>query len=75
LGARYNDIMPYVIKASGRAGYVCWLGAPSEAGIRAFTPRQTASVFQTAADADAVIANLPRAFKEVGLIYSVESVD
>ena len=67
--------MPYVIKASGRAGYVCWLGAANEAGLRAFASRETASVFQTGADASAAIANLPRAFKEVGLIYSVEVED
>jgi hypothetical protein len=67
--------MPYVIKATGRAGYVCWLGTANEAGLRAFAPRDTASVFQTGADASAAIANLPRAFKEVGLVYSIEVDD
>ena len=67
--------MPYVIKASGRAGYVCWLGSANEAGLRAFAPRERASVFQTDADAIAAIANLPLAFKGVGLIYSVEVAD
>jgi hypothetical protein len=64
--------MGYVIKATGRAGYVCWLGAANEGGLRAFAHRDKASVFETGADASAAIANLPRAFKEVGLIYSVE---
>jgi hypothetical protein len=67
--------MAFIVKASGRAGYVCWLGSANEAGLRTFAPRDTASVFQTAADASAAIANLPRAFKEVGLLYSVESAE
>jgi hypothetical protein len=67
--------MPYIIKATGRAGYVCWLGATNESGFRAFAPRETAGVFQTATDAQAAIANLPLAFREVGLTFSVESAD
>ncbi len=67
--------MGYVIKATGRAGYVCWLGDANGAGLRAFAPRDKASVFETGADARAAIDNLPRAFKEVGLVYSIEVVE
>jgi hypothetical protein len=67
--------MPYVIKATGRAGYVCWLGETNESGFRTFAPRETAGVFQIAEDAQAAIDNLPLAFQEVGLTFSVESAN
>jgi hypothetical protein len=67
--------MAYVVKATGRIGFVCWLSAANEAGVRAFAPRDTAGVFQTATDAHTAIAKLPRAFEEVGLTFSVESTD
>jgi hypothetical protein len=67
--------MPFVIKAMGRTGTVCWLSDANEAGFRTLATREMAGVFQTAADAQTAIAKLPRAFRDAGLIFYVERAD
>jgi hypothetical protein len=63
--------MPFVVMATSRTGAVCWLSTPSAGGFRTLTTRELAEVFQTVADAHTAIAELPRAFEESGLTFSV----
>ncbi|HEX4072463.1 MAG TPA: hypothetical protein VHX68_14880, partial [Planctomycetaceae bacterium] len=72
-----SEVQPtdYVVKAVGRTGTVCWLSDANEAGFRTLATREMAGVFQTAADAQAAVAKLPRAFQDVGLIFYVERAD
>jgi hypothetical protein len=58
--------MAFIVKATGRAGFVCWLSAANEAGFRPLAPRTMADVFLTVQDAHDAIALLPRAFEHVG---------
>jgi hypothetical protein len=67
--------MPYVVKATGIRGNVCWLSAASTEGFRSLATRKHPAVFQTVVDARTAIAKLPWAFEDVGLIFSVESAD
>jgi hypothetical protein len=67
--------MAFVVKATGRNGFVCWLSAANEAGFRPLAPRAMADVFHTTKDAHDAIARLPRALEGTGLIFSVESDD
>jgi len=67
--------MPFVVKAVGRRGTVCYLSEANEIGFRTLATREMAGVFQTVADARTAIAKLPRAFKDVGLIFYVERAD
>jgi hypothetical protein len=67
--------MAFVVKATGRTGTVCWLSAGNEDGFRTLATRVDAGVFQTVVDARTAIAKLPRAFVDIGLIFSVESAD
>ncbi len=67
--------MPFIVKATGRAGFVCWLGAADEAGFRPLAPRKMADFFLTVQGAHDAIALLPRTFEHVGWAFSVESAD
>jgi hypothetical protein len=67
--------MAFVVKATGRTGTVCWLSAANEKGFRTLSNRAWADVFQNVVDARTAIAKLPRAFVDIGLTFSVESVD
>ena len=67
--------MTFVVKATGRTGTVCWLSAANESGFRTLATRDDAGVFLTVTDAYTAIANLPRAFVNIGMFFSVESVD
>jgi hypothetical protein len=67
--------MAFVVKATGRTGTVCWLSAANESGFRTLATRDDAGVFPTVTDAHTAIAKLPRAFGDIGLFFSVESVD
>jgi hypothetical protein len=64
----------FVVKATGRTGFVCWLSAANEAGSRLLAPREMADVFLTAEDAHAAIV-ISRSFEHTGLVFSVESAD
>jgi len=63
--------MPFVVMATSRAGTISWLSAPSAGGFRTLTTREHAEVFQTVTDAHTAIAELPRAFEDSELIFSV----
>jgi hypothetical protein len=63
------------VKATGVRGNACWLSAANEDGFRTLATQKDAGAFQTVADAHAAIAKLPRAFEDVGLIFSVESAE
>ena len=67
--------MKFVVKATGIRGNVCWLSAANEAGFRTLATRVDAGVFLTVTEAHAAIAKLPRAFKNIWLIFSVECAD
>ena len=67
--------MAFVVKATGIRGNVCWLSAANEAGFRTLATREDAGVFPTVTEAHTAIAQLPRAFRDIGLIFSVESAD
>jgi hypothetical protein len=67
--------MPFVVKAMGKTGAICYLSDANEAGFRTLATREMAGVFQTAEDAHAAIAKLPRAFEDAGLIFYVERAD
>jgi hypothetical protein len=67
--------MPFIVKATGPTGFVCWLSAANESSFRPLAPRDAADVFQTIQDAHNAIAILPRAFEGTGLIFSVESTE
>jgi len=67
--------MPFVVKATGITGNVCWLSAANEGGFRTLATREWADVFQTVVDAHTAIAKLPRAYEDIGLIFSVQSAD
>jgi hypothetical protein len=64
-----------MIKAIGITGTVCWLKEAIEKGFRTLATREWADVFATVVDARTAIAKLPRAFEDIGLIFSVESAD
>jgi hypothetical protein len=63
----------FVVKLTGQTGFACWLSAPNSKGFRTMTLREDADIFQTAADAHAAIAKMPRAFSDAGLVFSVEA--
>jgi hypothetical protein len=65
--------MPFVVMATSRTGIISWLSAPSAGSFRTLTTREHADVFQTVTDAHAAIAELPRAFEDSGLSFSVRS--
>jgi hypothetical protein len=64
--------MPFVVKATGTTGTICWLSPAGEAGLRALATREWADVFPTVADARVAIAKLPGAFVDTGLAFTVE---
>jgi hypothetical protein len=55
--------MPFVVKAVGRTGTVCWLNAATETGLRTLATRENADIFPTIVDAHDAIAKMPRAFE------------
>jgi len=63
--------MPFVIMATSRTATISWLSTPSAGGFRTLTTREHAEVFQTVTDAHTAIAELPRAFEDSGLTFSV----
>jgi hypothetical protein len=67
--------MPFVIKLTSRIGGVSWLSAANRDGSRTPAARESADVFRTYEDGNIAIRKLPRAFEDVGLIFSVKSVD
>ncbi len=67
--------MAFIVKATGRAGFVCWLSTANEAGFRPLAPRTMADVFLTVRDVRDAIAFLPRALEQVGWAFSIESAD
>jgi hypothetical protein len=64
--------MAFVVKATGIRGNVCWLSAANAEGFRTLATREDADLFPTVTDAHVAIAKLPRAFEDIGLIFSVE---
>jgi hypothetical protein len=67
--------MPFVIKMTLPTGNVCWVCAAKSFGVRTFGPREKAELFKRPADAQAVIANLPRSLLDGGTVLSVEATD
>ena len=67
--------MPFVVKATGRTGNVCWLTAANAKGIRTIGIRKQADVFATDADARMAIALTAGPFKKTGMVFSVEVAD
>ena len=62
-------------QGTGRTGTVCWLSVANKDGFRTLATRGDAGVFQTVVAVRTAIAKLPRAFVDIGLIFSVELVD
>jgi hypothetical protein len=67
--------MPFVVKATGRTGNVCWLTAANAKGFRTIGIREQAHVFATEVDARVAIAVMAGPFKKTGIVFSVEVAD
>ncbi len=67
--------MPFVVKATGRTGNVCWLTAANAKGIRTIGIRKQADVFATETDVRVAIAVTAGPLRSTGIIFSIESAD
>jgi hypothetical protein len=63
--------MPYVIKAVSTSGDVSWITRPGAEGSRTIAHRRRADVLLTVEGARRVIARMPRALTDAGIMFSV----
>jgi hypothetical protein len=64
--------MSFVIKVSGATGGAGWLSPPGEHGVRTIVDRRDAAIFESRAEAEAVIAQM-HSLKRAGIAFAVES--
>jgi len=65
--------MSFVIKADARTGQVAWVKAVGD-GYQ-LGPRENAALFETASLARIAISQMPNAFLNSGVRFSIEPVD
>ena len=71
-----NESTPgFVVKATTRIDQSLWISRASVEGNRTLVPRERADIFATRADAQAVIATMPRVFRGCVYIFTVQVAD
>jgi len=76
MGARLEDRMGFVIKATGPfLGSPAWITTPCPDGWRSVVIREAAAVFHTVEAASVAIEEMPQILKDAGVVFSVESAD
>jgi hypothetical protein len=65
-------LMPYAVRAISASGFVTWLTGTRIDGFRSTSVRESAEVFPTMEGAKGAIDNLPRAFKDTGIWFSIQ---